>query len=284
MTGILVVNKDKDYTSRDVVNIVGKILGTKKIGHTGTLDPLARGVLVIPVGKCLKLSELLTSYDKEYIATVKLGLTTDTLDITGDVIARDNDVKVSRLELEDVLNSFKGHIKQEVPKYSAIKVNGRKLYEYARAGIEVKLPVRDVFIEEIELLDYDLVDTFTFRCRVSKGTYIRSLIRDIGASLGTGAVMTDLLRTKQGDFKIEDSYTLTDIEKGNYKLLKPEAILNIPVISVDSDMEFKIRNGQVLDSFFTCPMAFIVNNEGEVLALYKKTSDGKVRPYKMLLS
>ena len=234
MNGVIVVNKEKDYTSRDVVNIVGKCLGTKKIGHTGTLDPLATGVLVLCVGKGLKLVEMMMDHDKEYVAKIKLGIETDTLDITGNVIKRMNVPVISREQVVDVLNSFLGESKQEVPKYSAIKVNGKKLYEYARNGEKVELPKKDIYIYGIELIS-DIVDnSFFIKCHVSKGTYIRSLIRDIGYKLGTCATMEELDRVSLGKFKINDSYSLDDIKNNNYKILDLKEVVDLPKVVVDS--------------------------------------------------
>jgi len=215
MNGILLVNKPKDYTSRDVVNKLTKIFNTKKIGHTGTLDPIAEGVLVITIGKCTKLCDLLTSSYKEYIATIKLGIKTDTLDITGNILEQ-KDFKITEDQVKEVLNSFKGKSIQEVPIYSAIKVNGKKLYEYAREGKSIELPKREIDIKSIELLEYKN-DEITFKTTVSKGTYIRSLINDICIKLNTVGTMSNLVRTKQGKFNIEDSYTLEQIENNNYK-------------------------------------------------------------------
>ena len=150
MNGILIVNKDLGYTSRDVVNIVSKVLNTRKVGHTGTLDPMASGVLVLCVGNALKLCELLTNHDKEYVAGVTLGIETDTLDIDGKIISTE-DVDIDEDKIIDVVNSFKGSYMQEVPKYSAVKVNGKKLYEYARNNIDVDLPSKMVNISNIEI-------------------------------------------------------------------------------------------------------------------------------------
>lgn len=283
MNGIIVIDKEYGYTSRDIVNIVGKKLNTKKIGHTGTLDPIATGVLVLCVGNFLKLSELLVSDNKEYIARVQLGIETDTLDITGKIVDKNDSVNVTKEDIERVLKKFIGKIKQEVPKYSAVKVHGKKLYEYARSGIDVDLPVREVEILEIELLDDIKDNEFSFRCKVSKGTYIRSLIRDIGRELGICATMKSLRRTKQGIFRIEDCYTLRDIEEGNYELLDPKDILDIPKVIVDNDMEFKIRNGQVLEKFFDNDMVMILNQKKELIAIYKEYKQGYVKPYKMFV-
>ena len=288
MNGILVVNKPKDYTSRDIVNIIGKYLGTKKIGHTGTLDPIAEGVLVLCIGSSLKLVEILTNHDKEYIAEIIIGYETDTLDITGNKL---NEKKIDNLTKEkviEVLNKYTGEIIQEVPKYSAIKVKGKKLYEYARNNIEVDLPKRKVKIYNIELLsdiekDKDNNYIFKIKCKVSKGTYIRSLIRDIGISLGSYATMKSLIRTKLGEFNIDNSYTLEDIKNNNYKLINPLGILPFEKVVVDKDMEKKIRNGMVLDKFFKDDIATILNNNNELLAIYKVKDNNKelVKPWKM---
>lgn len=280
MNGILIINKPINYTSRDVINILSKKFNTKRIGHTGTLDPIAEGVLVVCIGNATKIVDLITSYDKEYIATFKLGIETDTLDITGNVI-NENEVVVSKEELLKVINSFKGKIDQIVPKYSAVKINGKKLYEYARSNIDVELPSREVEIKEIELLEYN--DEVKIRCKVSKGTYIRSLIRDIGYKLNTYATMTSLIRTKQGNFNIEDSYTLEDIENNNYKLLDIKDVLEYPKIVVDDDLEIKIRNGAILDKFFDSDIALILNKNKDLIAIYQTYSkeNTKVKPYKM---
>lgn len=283
MNGIILIDKPKDYTSRDIVNIVSKKLQTKKVGHTGTLDPLATGLLVLCIGKTLKLSELLVSTKKEYIATMTFGIETDTLDITGNIVKRDSKTKkITTKDIETVLKKYTGKIIQEVPKYSSVKVNGKKLYEYARKGEEVALPKREVEIFNIEPLSEINNNTFTFKCTVSKGTYIRSLIRDIGVSLGTYATMSALRRTKQGIFNIEDAYTLEDIENNNYKILDAKDVLKLPKVIVDKNLEFKVKNGQVLTKFFEEDKAMIINQNNELLAIYQKKDDTYVKPYKML--
>jgi len=178
MNGVLVINKESSYTSRDVINVLNKKLGTKKMGHTGTLDPIATGVLVVCIGKYTKLVDKITSYDKEYIATIQLGIRTDTLDTTGKVLEESPILDVDNQVLIHTLESFLGVSLQEVPKYAAVKVNGKKLYEYARNNEEIDLPKRKIEVKEIELLSM-VNDEATFRVVVSKGTYIRSLIRDI---------------------------------------------------------------------------------------------------------
>lgn len=286
MHGILIVNKDLRYTSRDVVNIVSKIIGTKKIGHTGTLDPMASGVLVLCVGKALKLCEMLTNHDKEYIAGITLGMTTDTLDMEGNILSTEV-VDIDKKKIIDVVNSFKGSYLQEVPKYSAVKVNGKKLYEYARKNIDVKLPSKMVDIQNIEIIDdieyKDGKVFFKIKTTVSKGTYIRSLVRDIGSELGIPSVMNSLIRTRLGDFNIEDSQSLEDIKNGNFKLISIlDALPNIKKVVVDDDMAFKIKNGVVLDSFFEGDKAFILDKDENLIAIYKNIN-GKSRVYKMFL-
>ena len=286
MDNIIVVNKDKDYTSRDVVNVIGKIFNTKKVGHTGTLDPLATGVLIVCMNKALKVVDLITASDKEYIAKVVLGIDTDTLDITGNII-NECRTNVNVDMVKSVLNSFIGKSIQEVPKYSAVKVNGKKLYEYARNGIDVELPKREIQIFDIELIsDIDIVDghqEFSFRVKVSKGTYIRSLIRDIGIKLGCFACMKELTRTKQGRFSIDESYTLNDIKNGNYKLLNIKDVIDIEKLVVSNDMLFRIKNGMILDKFFISDRALILDNNGNEVGIYKTydKDSNKVKPDKI---
>lgn len=287
MNGILVINKEKNYTSRDIVNIVCKELNTKKTGHTGTLDPIATGVLVLCIGKSLKIVDQITSYDKEYIARVRLGVETDTLDITGNIL-NTKTVKINKKEvINKVLKSFIGKSIQEVPKYSSVKVNGKKLYEYARNNIEVELPKREITIYDIELIgNIEYIKNypeFTFRVKVSKGTYIRSLIRDIGKKLNCYACMTELTRIKQGDFDIKNSYTMNDIKNKNYQLLTIKEVLNIEKIIVDDTLLKKIKNGSILDRFFQSDKALILdknNNEIGIYQTYEKDNT-KVKPDKI---
>lgn len=286
MNGIIVIDKPKDYTSRDIVNIVSKKLNTKKVGHTGTLDPLATGVLVLPIGRALKVSELLTSNTKEYIAEVILGYETDMLDITGTEIKR-NIPSVTKEELLKVLKSYIGKYNQEVPLYSAIKVGGRKLYEYARSGTPVIPPSKEVEVYSLELIS-DLKHIngaveFTIRCEVSKGTYIRSLIRDIAYSLNTYGTMKNLIRTRQGIFTLKDAYTLKDIEENNYKLLSiKECLPNIKTTVIEEPLLTKVKNGMVLDKFFKENMSLLLDKEGKEIAIYIASGDNKVKPYKMI--
>ena len=269
-SGIIVINKPKDLTSRDVVNIISKNLNIKKVGHNGTLDPLATGVLVICFGKYTKLNDLLTSHEKEYIAEVTLGLETDTLDITGKILNK-NTPHITKEEIINALKNFEKTYNQEVPKYSAVKVSGKKLYEYAREGKEVILPKKEVTIYQNELLSFT-ENKFTFKTKVSKGTYIRSLIRDILASLNETGTMSNLKRTKQGIFKLEDSYTLDDIKQGNFKVLKVKDILNIPKIIAEDNLKKQIINGAKIKGTYPNEVLFL-DKEGNELAIYEKNDE-----------
>lgn len=286
MDGILIINKELGYTSRDVVNIVSRELGTKKVGHTGTLDPMASGVLVLCIGNALKLCEMLTNHDKEYIAGITLGIETDTLDMEGNVLSTEV-VDIEESQIIDAVNSFKGCYMQEVPKYSAVKVNGKKLYEYARKKIDVKLPSKMVNISDIEIIDGILYEDgkvyFNIKATVSKGTYIRSLVRDIGNKLGVPAVMNSLIRNRLGEFDIKNSYSIDDIKNGSFKLISIlDALPNMRRFTVSDEMAFKIRNGVVLKPFFDGDKAFILDNNANLIAIYENV-DNKARVYKMFV-
>lgn len=275
---IIVVNKEKGYTSRDVVNKLSKILNIKKIGHTGTLDPLATGVLVCVTNKYTKLVNDITSLDKEYIAEIKLGIMTDTLDITGNIIKEESIPKLSEEEIKGSLNKFIGNYEMEVPKYSAVSIKGKRLYEYARENIEVVLPKREVFIKEIELLSYH-EDIIKFRVIVSKGTYIRSLIKDICSNLNVLGCMNNLIRTKQGNFKIEDSYTIDEIAKNNYQTLNIEDVLDVDEVELSNVLYKKVINGNKLNLNYdkyilfkkdkkNIALYFFQNNTGKLKILF----------------
>lgn len=275
MNGLLLINKPKNYTSRDVVNVVSKILNTKKIGHTGTLDPIATGLLILTIGASTKLSDYITSDIKEYIATFKFGIETDTLDITGKVINK-KDLNIKKEDLLNSLIKFNGNIIQEVPKYSAVKIKGKKLYEYARANIDIDLPKREIIIYELELLEFS--NEIKIRCLVSKGTYIRSLIRDIGYSLNTYATMTSLIRTKQGNFNIENSFTLDDIKNNNYKIITlEEYFYNYPKLDIGDDLYKKINNGNKIENINNYEIVRIYYKD-KLIAIYKEDNNS-LKPY-----
>lgn len=283
MHGLIVVNKEKDWTSRDVVNKISRIFDTPKVGHTGTLDPLATGVLVIAIGEGVKLVDSLSNDTKEYIAEVECGILTDTLDVLGTVLEEKKDFYLEENKLKEVLNSFLGKSLQEVPLYSSIRVEGRRLYDYARKNEEVTLPKREIEVYEINLLEIKDT-TFKFKVKVSKGTYIRSLIRDIGFKLNIPCTMKNLTRTKQGNYSIEDSNTLEEIEKGNYKLIPFYDILsNYPMVEVDEYIENKIRNGRILENRYEHDKIVYINKNKEVLAIYEvyERDNTKVKPFKV---
>ena len=268
MNGVLLINKEKGITSSDVVVKLKHILNTKKVGHTGTLDPLAEGLMLVTVGKATKISNLLTEKYKEYIATFELGYQTDTYDTEGKVINKSDKV-VEKDEIIKVINSYKKSYLQEVPIYSSVKVNGKKLYEYARNNIEVELPKREVEIKDIEILSIEenkvVIKTF-----VSKGTYIRSLINDIGMSLETYATMTDLIRTKVDKYNLEDAYTLEDVEENNYKLLSIEEVLDYPKIELDDELYKKVSNGVKISNDYNINDKVILKYNNHLVAIYEE--------------
>ena len=208
--GMINVYKEKGFTSHDVVAKLRGICKQKKIGHTGTLDPDAVGVLPVCLGCATRLCDMLTDKDKEYVAVLRLGITTDTQDATGKVLA-EKEVSVSEEEVRAVIASFEGEQLQIPPMYSALKVNGKKLYELAREGKEIERKARPIVVHEIEILSENMPE-FTIRIKCSKGTYIRTICHDIGQKLSCGGVMVSLKRTKVGNFGIEDAYTLSQIE------------------------------------------------------------------------
>ena len=250
MEGIIIVNKPKGITSFDVIRKLKKILKTKKIGHTGTLDPLATGLMLICIGKATKLASDLEAKAKVYIANFDIGYATDTYDIEGKKIA-ENIIEISKENLEQSIKKFIGNIKQVPPMYSAIKIDGNKLYHLARKGIEVERPERDVTIEYINLLDFK-DNKAKIETKVSKGCYIRSLIYDIGQDLGTYATMTALQRKQVGDYSLEESYSLEQIEEmvlnNDFKFLKTvEEIFSYDKYSLQTEKELTLyKNGNTI--------------------------------------
>ena len=215
MDGIIVINKEKGYTSNDVVQIIKKIF-KEKVGHTGTLDPIATGVLPILIGKGTKCSKYLINHDKIYTATLKLGIKTDTGDITGNIIEK-KDIDYTALNIKninDIFSKMIGEIEQIPPMYSAIKINGKKLYEYARNGQTIDVKPRKIEIYDLKLLELKN-DEIKFRVYCSKGTYIRTLCEDIAEKLKTYGTMTDLNREQVGDFSIEQSITIDELKKSD---------------------------------------------------------------------
>jgi len=243
--GFLNVYKPKGMTSHDVVSCMRRVTKVKQIGHTGTLDPFAEGVLPICIGKATRLIEYLAD-DKEYLATVKFGVTTDSYDLDGAVVKTSNK-KVSEQDILDLLPSFRGAISQMPPIYSAIKVKGKKLYEYARSGEEVKIEPRQVFIEKLEMKNFDEVEqTAEILVKCSKGTYIRSIAHDLGEMAGCGAHLIKLVRTQAGKFLIENSINLDNFSTKDFvseNLINPLSILDCKKVFVNDIEQVKIKNG-----------------------------------------
>lgn len=248
MKGLILLNKPKDMTSFGAVARVRRIMGEKKAGHTGTLDPMATGVLPVLLGSATKLSDYLLAADKSYTATMRLGVTTDTLDITGTVLST-RKVDATKQDVLNALNSFCGEILQTPPMYSAIKQNGQPLYKLARKGIEAERTARKVTIYEIELLEQLSSTDFTVSVRCSKGTYIRSLVADIGEALGCGATLTELCRTSTGGFSIENCVTIEQLEQDGSAYLLPavKAVEHLPYVEVTDKQATRFSNGGELD-------------------------------------
>lgn len=243
MFGFLNVYKPKGITSHDVVDQLRRATHIKQIGHTGTLDPFAQGVLPVCIGKATRLIEYLDD-DKEYLATVNFGKSTDTYDLEGRFIS-ETDKKVSKDDILKELENFKGEITQLPPMYSAVKVDGKKLYEYARAGKTVEVKPRVVNIYRIDLVSFDeVLQSAKIVIECSKGTYIRSIAHDLGQKLGTGAYLSELIRTRAGNFDVEHSvknYT----ENVEENLINPLNILNLPKYDINSDEYKKVIQGQI---------------------------------------
>ena len=270
MNAVILINKDKGKTSRDVVNSLTNVFNTKRIGHTGTLDPIAQGVLVICINKYTKLVNSLMSLDKEYIGTITLGIKTDTFDITGKVLDK-KDVNVSKDDIEKVFSSLIGKYKQVVPIYSAKKVNGKKLYEYARNGEEVNLPINEVDIYNLELISYE-DNKIVFKCNCSKATSITPLIQTICEKLNVIGTMSDLIRTKQGNFDISNTYTIKDIENGNYKVLSVKDLFDYKIYNLNEDEYNKVKNGSHIKIDSNEDKLLLYYNNEEV-AIYKKKDE-----------
>ena len=242
--GILIIDKAENWTSMDVCAKLRGILHEKRIGHAGTLDPMATGVLPVFVGRATRAVQFAESGRKEYVASLRLGLTTDTQDTTGNTIAT-APVTVGAAELCAVLLRFTGEIEQIPPMYSAIKINGQKLYDLARRGVEVERKPRRITIYELELVEQTAPDTITLRVLCSKGTYIRSLCHDIGAALGCGGCMAALRRTMAADFTLADAVTLDEVQEKGESLLRPTDTLfrAHDAVTLTAQQERRARDG-----------------------------------------
>lgn len=246
LNGVINVYKPAGITSNGVVTKIRRLTGIKKVGHTGTLDPEAKGVLPICIGKATKVAGMLTDAHKGYRAKIKLGVTTDTQDLTGTVLSECR-VDVSEEEFNSAVNSFIGEISQVPPMYSALKHQGQPLYKLARKGIEIERKPRVIKIFDIKVTDFS-GDMATFEVFCSKGTYIRTLCADIGEKLGVGAAMAELERIKSGPFDLENSIKLELLEQNpaliEENIISPDALFDYEKITVNKNLEEKIRNGQ----------------------------------------
>lgn len=265
--GFLNIYKPVGMTSHDVVAVLRRVTKIKQIGHTGTLDPFAEGVLPICIGKATRLIEYLQD-DKEYLATVQFGAATNTFDLDGEKVFT-SDKKVSRDDIKEGLKSFEGEILQFPPIFSAIKVKGKKLYEYARKGEEVEIQPRKVVIENIELKNFDEeLQQAQILLKCSKGTYIRSIANDLGKNLGCGGYLIKLIRTQAGKFRVENSVQLDGIDVES-NLINPLDILNLPKIAVDNGDLARIKNGMPI--YKTCDkignFVSLIYNDVEICAV-----------------
>ncbi len=268
MDGVLLINKEEGLTSFDVVRKTKKFLNTKKVGHCGTLDPLATGLLVVTVGKALKISRFLEADEKEYVATIKLGETTATLDREGEIIKRKEIIPFDEESVNLVFKSLIGKCMQKPPIYSAVSVNGKRLYEYARENIDVDIKEREIEIKELELISIDET-SITYRVVCSKGTYVRVLCETIANKLNNIGYMYSLKRTRIGKLLLKDAYTLKMIEENNFKLIDIERSLSsfTTLIARGRDL-FKAENGNVLD-FYIEGNILVVDENREVIAIYE---------------
>ena len=283
MNGIIVINKEKGMSSHDVVNQVRKIFKTKKVGHLGTLDPNATGVLAICINDATKLVQFLLEHNKTYIARVCLGKKTDTYDLDGTIISSVKVEKIDVTKLDDIIKNFIGKQLQVPPIYSSIKVNGKKLYEYARNNEKVNILPREIEVYKIKRISELVYENeccfFDLYLEVSKGTYIRSLCLDIGAKMNIPSSMAELCRIKLGNFDIKDSYTLKDISEGNYRLITmTESLNDLPFFSSEEVIKkakfgMKIDVKMILENLIDKPKKIAIGEKNELIAIYELTSD-----------
>ena len=300
MDGIFNIYKEKGFTSHDVVAIVRRTIHMKKVGHTGTLDPDAEGVLPVCVGKATKLSDVIMDGRKSYRAMLRLGITTTTEDASGEVLET-KEVECNEDRIREVVASFIGKLEQVPPMYSAVKVNGTKLYELARAGKEIERKSRTIEVYDIRIRQFLPPDRVEIDVDCSKGTYIRTLCADIGKRLGCGGHMAELLRTATGAFSLDDAIKLDELkalaeqEKAEEALLTmEEALKDFPVVKVsEKSAKFLYNGGKIQERFFTeKPASYqegdivvVYDHENNLVGLYeiKKDENYFIKPYKMLV-
>lgn len=273
MDGILLVNKPSGITSHDLVMKVRKKLMTQKIGHTGTLDPLANGVMILTVGKATKILPYITNHDKEYIAVLKLGIRTNTLDVTGDVLEEREINKVTEEQIREVFKSFIGPQKQVPPMFSAKKINGKKLYELAREDIEIEREACDIIIHEMELLDFNGNDEIKFRVNCSAGTYIRVLCEDVAERLNNIGTMKELTRTRIDRYTLEDCYSIDEVSPDCKFVSTYDILSGYPYVEIE-DLK-PIYDGKKIQIECNEDLIFIVNNE-RIIAAYERITDNGI--------
>lgn len=295
INGVIIIKKEKGFTSHDVVAKLRGIVKQKKIGHTGTLDPEAEGVLPVCLGNATKLCDILTDKTKEYVAELLLGITTDTQDMTGRIL-EEKEVMADEKQVEEVILSFLGSSFQIPPMYSALKINGKKLYELAREGKEVERKPRPIEIYELQILSIEL-PVVKFRVLCSKGTYIRSLCADIGEKLSCGGCMQSLMRTKAGEFSIENAHTLSEIEEKRDQNLLHELVIPVDQLFPSyRKLTVKALGDRFLENGNVCPAELIdekADDEEKVLLYHSsgvfygiytyEESSRLYKPYKMFL-
>lgn len=270
MNGIFLINKEANWTSFDICAKVKRLFNTKKVGHSGTLDPFAEGLMIVCLGQATKIIPFLEHYNKTYLATIKLGEETDTLDNTGNITDKKDVLNYSLEELKNVLNSFLGKSQQIPPMYSALKHDGVPLYSLAREGIEIERKPRDIEIFSIELIEYNK-PFLTFKCKVSKGTYIRTLAKDIAIKLSTVGHLVKLIRTNIDKFDLNMAKKVNELTINDS--ISIVEMLTLPTLIVDNEIEKKIRNGNKL-SLQGKNMLLLINEKKEALAIYEKKEDG----------
>ena len=280
--GFVNIIKPTGMTSSDVVCKVKKILHMKKVGHLGTLDPAASGVLPVAVGKATKFFDYFLSKDKKYTAVVKFGISTDTLDSFGNITKIENNVNIDKNKILSVLNSFIGEIEQYPPKFSALKIGGKKAYELARDGVEFELKPRKISIFDIRLREKINDNTFIFDVHCSAGTYIRTLFADIAEKMGTIAFVPVIIRTKSGAFEMKKAMTLEEFEKSKTILKIEDIFSDFEIVEIGENLAKKVLNGVALlseeinkENVLTKP--FLIKYNNEIVGLYENQK-GKIKP------
>ena len=270
ITGALLINKEKGKTSRQEVNAVSRVLHEKKIGHIGTLDPFADGLLIVLAGRATKIAPFIEQLDKTYLAKLKLGQKTDTGDEDGNVIEEKNVPVLERSKINEILQQFLGKSLQTPPKYSALKVNGERAYALARKNVDFELKKREIEVFEIALVNFNGKDEITFICRVSKGTYVRTLAEDIAEKLGTVGHLIELSRLKIGKYSVENSMKAVDVKIENLISID-EMLKDFPSVFVENEEAKKAKNGVPLCFKQNHELIVVKDNEGPI-AMYELTN------------